>query len=232
MNWSKPARCALTDVTAILALVIISVLATLWLHLPAATSFILLLAIELLALAYPLSVLANEKKTPRRKMLIKQQLIFEVVGFGLLTAALAYGNYLLFFVRHHTALAYMDPANPLHRQAITLVYAVMILCQLQNLAFTRVDERKKLFTRRLISNQALLRAFAISLFVMLNIVYNPLLKPIFGTHALDLIDWLMIIASGGLYGGARVVQRHSRQYTRHVVFLLHKEAEKAQQLLH
>jgi len=60
------------------------------------------------------------------------------------------------------------------------------------------------------SNKKLLAAFAISIFCILNIIYNPVVQPYFGSGSLTGWDLLTAIAAAGLYTLARLFHRHTK----------------------
>jgi magnesium-transporting ATPase (P-type) len=227
MQLSKVARLVLTDSIALLLTLLISLASVVVFHVPVAITLVLVLAIELLTQALPLSVLAKYKGSHKPDYHLSHQAIMEVITFGVLAAALAYGNYLLFFARHGLSPAHMDTANPLYAQAITLTYLTLVLCQFMNLLFVRADKRKRFFTKYLWSNQKLLQAGGVSAFILINVIYNHWIQPIFGTGPLDIIDWLAAVAAAGFYTGWRIFQRHTRHHARHAVIKLHREVHNA-----
>ena len=76
-----------------------------------------------------------------RDHIINRQAIGGFIGFGLLAAVFAYGNFLLFFVRHHLSTKYLDPTLPLYHQAQTRTYLPLVLCLSGYLMFERTDRQ-------------------------------------------------------------------------------------------
>jgi hypothetical protein len=89
--------------------------------------------------------------------------------------------------------------------------------------FERADVHDKFFTKYLWSNPRLLIALGVSLFLIGNVIYNPIVGPYFSSAPLDLMDWASAIMFAGLYMVIRLLQRHTRKHTRKAVVKLHKE---------
>ena len=143
--------------------------------------------------------------------------------FGLLSAVLAYGNYLFYFVRHGLSPVYIDTTSSLYMHATILTYLTIVLCQFMNLLLVRSDEHSKFFSRYLWSNKKLLVAFGISLFCIVTIMYNPWVAPYFNAGPLSVGDWLTAVAVAGIYLSIRLAQRHTRKHSRQAIIKLHRE---------
>lgn len=217
----------LTDTVALVLALVISLLAATKTHVPPGILLIQVLAIELLFQAPLLLVLNHEKQAHKPRHLTQYQAFMEIFLFGALAAVIAYLNYRLFFARHGLGPAFIDTAHPFYIQATTLAYATLALCQCMNLIFVRADNHKTVFSEYLWNNPKLVRMAGLAGFILLNIIYNPLLQPLFGTKPLDVIDWLMVMGALALYSGLRMVQRHTRQHTRHAIIHLHHEVHKS-----
>lgn len=231
-NIKKAARCALTDNAGELLVVLFSLSALALFHVAPAITAIQILAIDIVAQILPITALGWDKaqhklmrERPRdlHDHIINPRAIGGFIGFGLLAAVLAYGNYLFFFARHHLSPRYIDLTLPLYHQATTLTYLTLVLCLYVYLMFERADAHEKFFTSYLWSNKKLLIAFAISFFLIASVVYNPVVQPYFGAGPLGLVDWLTALLCAGLYMAFRLLQRHTRQHTRHAVLKLHRE---------
>jgi len=216
---NKIARCILTDFSAALSVLLISLLVTYIWHIPAAILLIQILAVELFLQTLPISTLQHDKvkKKPRHHMHVK----VELVAFGIWAGLISYGSYLLFFGYHVISPVYIDTNNSLYVQATTLALVTFALCQAVNILFVRADEHLHMGTKFLWENKKLLRAFAMSGFLLLNLVYNPLLHSLLGTAPLSLLEWIVALFCTTIYIGGRRLQRHSRQFSRHAVRELH-----------
>jgi Ca2+-transporting ATPase len=147
----------------------------------------------------------------------------EFLMFGLLSAAIAYTNFLFFFARRGLSPVSIDKTSALYAQATILTYLTLVLCQFMNLLLVRADEHKNFFSSYLWSNKKLLVAFGISFFCIANIMYNPVIQPYFHAGSLSFIDWLTAVGAAGIYLGIRLMQRHTRKHTRQAVVKLHRE---------
>ncbi len=222
-NIHKAARCALTDNAGELFAILISLVGQVVFHVPIAITAIQILAIDIIAQMFPITALGWDTAQHRlmhdqpRKLsdhIINQKAVAEFVGFGMLSAALAYTNFIFFFTRRGLSPVNIDPTSHLYFQATILTYVTIVLCQFINLMLVRSDNHEKFFTSYIWSNRKLLYAFAISFFCIANIIYNPWIQPYFHASALSLLDWLTAIVTAGLYFAFRLFQRHSRKHTR------------------
>lgn len=235
-NIRKAARCALTDNAGELITVLAGLLAlSIW-HVAPAITAIQILAIDVVAQILPITALGwdqaqgklmHDKPRNLHDHIINLPAIGGFIGFGALAAALAYGNYLLFFARHHLSPTYLDPTLPLYHQATTLTYLTLVLCLYVYLMFERSDAHEKFFTEYLWSNKKLLVAFGLSFFLIGNIMYNPLIRPYFSSGPLSIMDWLTALACASLYMSFRLLQRHTRKHTRKSVVQLHRQVHPA-----
>lgn len=238
-NIKKAARCALTDNAGELFAILISVAAQALFHIPLAITVVQILAIDVIAEMFPITALGWDKAQgrlmhdkPRRlgDHILNMSTVKEFVGYGLLAAILATGNFFLFFLRHGTSPEHIDSTSLIYAQATTLTYVTLVFCQFINLLLVRTAEHAAFFTSYLWSNKRLLLAFGVSLFCILNLVYNPVIQPYFRTSALQVSDWLMALVAAGIYLGIRLLQRHSHKYSRHAVLQLHRDVHGASSL--
>lgn len=216
-NIKNAARCALTDNAGELTTILISLAATAIWGIPAAITAIQILAIDIVAEMFPITALGwdpavknlmREKPRDVHDHLINRKTVLEFVGFGLLAAMLAYANYLFYFLRHHISPEHISTHSLPYLQASILTYMTIVFCQFMNLLLVR--SQGNLFSSYLWSNKKLLAAFAISLFCILNIVYNPLIQPYFGSGPLTIWDWLTATVAATLYTSVRLLHRHTR----------------------
>ena len=231
-NIRKAARCALTDNAGELLAILLSLAGQTLFHVPIAITAIQILAIDVIAQMFPITALGWDQAQrellhdkPRRLSdhIVNRHSVMEFFGFGLLSAGLAYANFLFFFARAHISPVHIDTANPLYAQATILTYLTIVLCQFMNLLLVRADEHERLFTSYLWSNKKLLGAFAISFFCIANIMYNPVIRPYFGAGPLNVVDWLTALGCALIYLGIRLVQRHTRKHSRTAIIALHHE---------
>jgi magnesium-transporting ATPase (P-type) len=222
MHLSKVARSVVTDLSALLLTVGLSIFATLHSHIPAALSFAQLVAIELLVLAWPVAYFTRSKGSPKVHHDQKSAAYMEIAVFAVLAAALSYGNYLLFYSRHSIDPAYMDHANPLHLQATTLTLTTIALCELINTLFVSIEGKKHAF-RVASFDPELVKRLAVSGVILLSLIYLPFSHTVLNTKSLGFGDWLATLFCAATYAAFRLLQRHTTKHSRHAVIKLHKE---------
>lgn len=228
-NIKKAARCALTDNAGELLTVLFGLSGLALFHIAPAITAIQILAIDVVAQILPITALGWDsaqhklmREQPRNlhDHIINPSAIVGFIGFGMLAAIFAYGNFLFFFVRHHLSPMHLSTALPLYHQATTLTYLTLVLCLYVYLMFERADAHEHFFTSYLWSNRKLLIAFALSFFLIGNVIYNPVIQTYFSSGSLGMIDWLTALLCAGLYMAFRLVQRHTRQHSRSAVIKL------------
>lgn len=226
-NIHKAARCALTDNAGELIVILISLVAQVFFHIPLAITAIQILAIDIAAQMFPITALGWDKAQrnlmrdkPRRLSdhIINKLAVTEFIAFGMLSATLAYANFLFFFERRGISPVRIDPSSQLYAQATVLTMLTIILCQFVNLFLVRSDEHEKVFTSYLWSNKRLLAAFGISFTLLGNIIYNPWVSSYFHAAPLSFIDIMTAVAIAIIYCLIRLSQRHTRKHTRSKLF--------------
>jgi Ca2+-transporting ATPase len=89
--------------------------------------------------------------------------------------------------------------------------------------FVRANHTRSLTSPKLWQNRNILWALGISLLIMINVVYNPLLQPFLGTQPLGVADWLSIFSIALFYGGIRWFVRTERRHNRRAIIELHQD---------
>lgn len=220
---------ALADSAAILAIIFISVFAAALFALPTALTAIQILLIALLVQLFPQVLGQDSQPNTRLNKTVPQPFSLktlhvklpEFIGFGLLAGALTYGNYLFFFARHHVSPVDLGPRVLPHLQATTLACVTLAFCLFVHLLMTRRPSLPH--TLRQIDLRPRV-AYLISLFVLLNVVYNPGLHGFLGTAPLTVHDWLTALGTAGLYTLAHLFYQHTRQHSRKALLAKHDTA--------
>ena len=83
-------------------------------------------------------------------------------------------------------------------RATTLTYVTIVFCQWMNILSRRAGE-DSVFTRYIWANRNLIIAYTISLFLILNIVYNPYVSSWLYTKPLAPLDWAYAIVAAFVY---------------------------------
>ena len=198
-NIKKAAHCALTDNSGELMAVMLGLAGHAIWGFPAAITAVQILAIDIVAEIFPITALGWDKAQrelmhdkPRNLSdhIINRKTVAGFIGFGLLSAGLAYANYAFFAYRNGVFLSNLDDHAALYASATILTYLTIVLCQFVNLFLVRTDEREPFFTRYIWSNPRLLIAFGLSFVAILAIIYVPAIQPFFGAGPLTVVDWL------------------------------------------
>ncbi|HSX34204.1 MAG TPA: cation-transporting P-type ATPase [Candidatus Saccharimonadales bacterium] len=235
-NITKAARCALTDNAGELFAVLISLVGQAVFDVPIAILAVQILAIDLIAELFPVTALGWDPAQndlmhdhPRnlKDHIINARAVGEFVVYGLLSAGLAYSNFLLFFARQGLSPVGASTSTSLYAQATILTYVTIVLCQFINLLFVRTSPSESFFTRYLWSNKKLLVAFAASFVCILNIVYNPWVQPYFNARPLSVMDWLFALAAAAVYLLVRLFHHWSLKHSRSAVLELHRTKQRA-----
>jgi Ca2+-transporting ATPase len=229
-NIHKAARCALTDNAGELFVILISLVGQAVFHVPLAITAIQILAIDIIAEMFPITALGwdsaqrnlmHDKPRSLSDHIINKKAVMEFVSFGLLSASLAYLNFLFFFGRRGISPVHIDEHSTLYFKATILTYVTIVLCQFVNLMLVRSDEHESFFTRYIWSNKKLLVAFAISFFCIANILYNPWVSPYFHAGPLTFADIASAVGIACIYFTIRLFQRHTRKHTRYALLRDH-----------
>jgi hypothetical protein len=185
---------ATEDAYALLAIIGLSLVGTVWLHIPPALSALQILLIT--CVARPLlsgSILqAAPHRTDRRWRVF-------------FTSAVVYGSFVFFFIRHYLEPRYADAINPITWQATTMALVTFIACQTILLAFN--PSVPKVITYRL----------ALLISAVLCVVYAPFLEDYLMVAGLAAADWAWVMIGGLLYAALCLVQYHSHQHSHRAV---------------
>ena len=231
-NITKAARCALTDNAGELMTVLIGLASQTLFHVPVAITAVQILAIDVVAEMFPITALGwdpaqhelmTDKPRNLREHIINRKAVTEFLAYGLLSSAIAYTNFLLFFARNHVSVVNLSTISPLYMKGTILTYLTIVLCQFTNLLLVRTDDREPFFTRYIWSNKKLLIAFCFSFFCIANMMYNPWVRPYFNAGPLSVTDWLCAFAGASIYFIIRLFERYSRKHSRRAVVALHQQ---------
>lgn len=236
-NIKKGTLSCFTSNAAELVVNLVSLAAATIFRVPLAMSVMEILAIDLIAELFPIAALGWDKadgevmiEEPRdpHDHILNTKSILDLLWCGVLIGGFAFINYLWFYYRHGANPQDFPSVNPLHFQATALTYLTIVLCQLANILQRRSSNG--LFTRYQFHNKQLWLAMALSIFCILNIIYNPWIAPYFQAGSLGVVDWLLAISAAALFIAIREFQRHTRQHSRKAVLELHLK-QASQQLV-
>lgn len=234
-NIHKGALCAFTSNAAELIVNLTSLAATTLFGIPLAISVMQILAIDLVAELFPIAALGRDRadgelmtdppRNPKDHILSTSSVI-DLLWCGILMGGFAFLNYLWFFHREGVSAEHLTAGSPIHMQATALTYLTIVLCQLANIMQRRT--RAGFFSRYQFHNIQFWLAMALSVFCVINIIYNPWVAPYFKAGALSLSDWLYAFAAAGIFILIREFQRYTNKHHRKAVLALHKKVTTAQ----
>lgn len=133
-------------------------------------------------------MMENPPRNPKNKILTKET-IMGILFNGTLMGLASYGAFLAeYFHNHHLANHY--------EKAMTVTFVSIVFCQYANLLSRRTYGPA--LGKYLFSNKKLLYAFALSVSLMLLLIYVPVFNLYFHTSSLMLVDWLYPLTAGSL----------------------------------
>ncbi len=190
---------AVEDAWALLAIIGLSLVGSVWLHIPAALSALQIVFIT--CVARPLL-----SGRALQAMLHKVERSSRV----LLISVVVYGSYILFFIRHYLTPQYTDSTNPISWQATTVAMVTFIACQ--SLLIILNPRAPKVNYYRA----------GVLLVALLVVVYVPLSQQLFTTRGPAAADWAWSIIGGLFYVALYLLQQASKQHSRQTVIAMHK----------
>jgi Ca2+-transporting ATPase len=221
-NSGNALQAAFTDNLALVLLALVGIGLYLSQHVPLALTPMMTLA--LLVLLQPLLVSALDADTLNTKPAATSlDSIGSRVFLSLVAALLATAAFLFFFVRAGLSPSYIDSGSDLYLRAATVSLVCLALFQWINLLFIRANHTRRLTSPKLWHNHNILWTFGISLLLLGNVVYNPLLQHHIGTKPLTIGDWISIVVIAGMYTVIRWFVRSERRHTRHAIIELHQK---------
>lgn len=175
---------ATEDARALLAVIGLSLIGTIWLHIPPALSVIQILFIT--CLARPILSGRALQALPYKADQAWR------VG---LTAFIAYGSFIFFFIRHYLNPQYADAANVLTWQATSVGFLAFVACQ----AVLLILEAKQVPRLRL----------ALLIVLLASIVYVPALQDLFMTASIAASDWVWVLLAGCTFAALFLLRHRS-----------------------
>ena len=179
------------------------------LKIPVPITAMQILAIDLGTETLPALALGSEKPEPgimdrpprpRTKGIVDRAVLYRgYVFFGLLNSAAVLGAY--FIVLHHGGWIFgqqLEPnditfANPLHLQAMTVLFAGIVVMQIANVFGCRSDTFSS-FKLGFFRNRLILWGILFELAFLALLVYTPFCQRVFQTTAIGWGAWVMITA--------------------------------------
>lgn len=219
-NIKKGTLSCFTSNSAELVINLTSLATASALQVPLAITVMQILAVDLIAELFPIAALGwdapdgelmNEKPRDPDSHILNRHTIIDLIFCGIVIGGLSFANYLLYFHRAHVDATdfYHNLLSPIYMKATSMTYLTLVLCQLVNI--TQRRSRKGFFSRYQLSNAYYWSAIGLSLFCVINIVYNPLVNTYFGAAPLSILDWGYALGAAGIFLAIRETQRVIRQ---------------------
>ncbi len=211
-NLKKTIYASLTTNIAELVLVLLGLLGVALWDYPIPILAVQVLAIDLLGEIMPLTFLTFDPpsketmtKPPRnpKKHIVNKKISAEFIFLGVVIAALAFVNFLIFIGRTGAELQANITENlqnlPLeYLQVGALAYATIVFCQYINILEWR-HEKTTLFNKNIISNKILIGSIIGSIILVLIAIYVPYINDFFLFGGLALIDWGYVLIAAVIY---------------------------------
>lgn len=177
---------------------------------PLALNVMQILAIDLLGEIFPIAALGRdpeegetmrEKPRPARVRILNRRSILDILFAGAIIGVLAVTNYLWLYAREGFDPFTATPPNDLLARAMTVTYVTIMVCQLVSIIQRRSVHG--FFTRYQFTNPTFWKAMALSVGLMLVIVYVPPVAGFFGTAPLTVFDWGWVLLAAAVFLGLR-----------------------------
>lgn len=211
-NLKKTILSSLTSNGGELFAVLISLFFTALFQYPMAILAVQILAIDLVGEMLPLTfltwdpaqakIMTERPRNPDEHIFNKHSL-FDLAWAGALMGTIAYLNFVFLFFREGMPLTNVDSGSTFYMRATALTYVSIVLCQWMNILSRRAGGRVSVFSSYVWSNKRLLLSYLLSLFLILNIVYNPWVSQFLRTAPLSIFDWILALAGSIIYLAVR-----------------------------
>ena len=207
-NLKKTILSSMTSNGAELAVVLLSLAGTGLFNLPLAILAVQILAIDLIGEMLPLTfltwdpaqkeIMTDPPRNPHEHIITKSA-IFDLAISGFVMGLIGYVNFILLFTREGVSPVNISGNAEIYMRATTITYITIVLSQWCNILSRRTSNNESVFSSYLWSNKRLLLSYGISLFFLLNIVYNPLISKLLRTAPITINDWGYAIAGALIY---------------------------------
>lgn len=183
-------------------------------HVPLALTIMEILAIDIIAELFPIVALGNDpadhdlmKDKPRNQNnhIINKYSILDLLWCGALIGGFAFLNYIFLYLRNDVDPSSVATGSAIHMQATAITYLTVVLCQLTNIIQRRSS--KGIFTKYQLKNRRFWLSILLSIFCVVNVIYNPLISPYFGAGPLSFADIVFTIIAVLAFLSARELQR-------------------------
>jgi Ca2+-transporting ATPase len=206
-NLKKTVLASLTSNGAELAIVLMGLASVALWNWAMPILIIQILAIDLLSEIMPLTFLTFDpsskdmmRSPPRSKdeHILDKFNSTEVILFGLFMGLLSFINFALFMNREGIEFTVDNTNTILYARATTITYITIAFCQYVNI-MSRRYEYVSIFNRNFWTNKILLISIAVSIALVLFVIYVPFFNSALGFAPLMYTDWLYVFFSVSLF---------------------------------
>lgn len=231
-NIKKGTLSCFTSNAAELVVSLVSLAAIISFNVPLALTVMQILAIDLIAELFPIAALGwdqadsdvmSERPRNPKEHILNRHSILDLAWCGLLIGGLAFLNYILFYWRNGVPASIVEAGSILHAKATTMTYITIVLCQFANILQRRSSAG--LFSRYQLHNKQLWIALSVSFFLVVSLIYSPILNNYFRTGSIGLLDWIYALGAMLVFILVREIQRHANSHhsREHVLALLEQQ---------
>jgi hypothetical protein len=146
--------------------------------------------------------------------------LWDLIWTTALIITLVYLNVHWVFERGHIEAAFVTYGDPDSRQAVTLGLTLITLCLIT--VFVQKRSGGSMFAPEQFRGHTLFSVIVLTLFTLLNVIYNPWIAPWFETAALSMQDWLYVGGAWLAFTLVREFTIRNRKYSRRAVLALHQ----------
>jgi P-type Ca2+ transporter type 2C len=206
-NLKKTIFASLTTNVGELILVLLGLLAAALWNYPIPILAGQILAVDLLGEIAPLTFLTFDPpdkdvmtQKPRKpgEYMLSLWGGMEISFLGVLIGVLSFMNFFLYMERQGITLTVDSVGSMDYFMATTLSYASIVFCQYINI-LQRRSERSSLIDRNFFTNKILLYSILGSIVMVCLAIYGPYLSDFLSFGSINLIDWLYVLGSAGLF---------------------------------
>lgn len=138
-------------------------------------------------------IMKAKPRNPRGKLL-NFEVFKSLFRVGIVGGTLGFLVFVLVMIRGGWIWGSPVPDGQLFLQAAAATFSTLVVCQIFNSIEAR--SRELPITSIILGNKRLLGAIGVSIFLLLNIVYNPFIQPFAKTAPIEAFNWTFIIGAG------------------------------------
>ena len=191
-------------------------------NIPMAIIPIQILAIDLIWEMWPYMMITYDPAQPWlmeakprnvKNHLLNKKTIFDLIYSWALMGIIAFAAYLIYFIIHDISPFGLDTSSILYMTWNSVTYVTINICQYMILLSRRTGI-DSIFSKYTLTNRKLRLSFAISISLILVLIYNPLVSQYFRFWPMNRIDWILPISWWIIYLGLRELWKYIKRCRR------------------